>query len=196
MELNNSQNNNSRKYSALLVIVLASLAIFGVVGLIVIVELQPTNILTSTPSHTSSPSDQAGVVVSPPKDEIIVTSTSTVEPQPTKADIQTNSTKIIAPLLSFSESIGNDEIHTYVFQAAADTPLQITLETNYELLLKMQISDQNNDIIYENEFSRGVHEITFDPDVSGEYRITIKAEKGQGNYTISMAFATKAGSQA
>lgn len=150
--------------------------------------------LPSTSASTPSPSEQAGVIVSSPGDEIIVT--PTVEPRPTEASIQTNTTKIIAPLLSFSESIGNDNTHTYVFQAMAGTPLLITLQTNYELLLKVRVLDQSDSIIYENEFSRGIHEITFDPDLNGEYRITIVAEKGQGDYTISMAFVSEAGSQA
>lgn len=185
--MSESDVDRSRKYTAIMIIVLASLLLFGLIGLVAILTTQSNNSLTLNTSSISMTPDSPELDATPARDEIVVT--PTLEPLPTKPDVLTNSTQIIAPLLSFSESIESGETHNYLFQAVANTPLVIDFETTYDIHIQMLIVDRSDETVYEIELGRGLHEITFNPDVSSEYRIKIKAIQGKGGYTIGMAFA-------
>jgi len=178
--MNTSETNQYGKYTAITIVFLGSLLLIGLIGLFIVFMAQPDNELPTTSDDIAS---------TPFRDEIVRTPTH--EAGPTKANVETTSAHIIAPLLSFDEDIAMGDVHTYLFQAVADTPLLITLETTYDLRLKMQILDRGDDVVYETNLGRGVHETRFNPDVSGEYRIKIEPIKGQGRYTIRMDFAVE-----
>jgi hypothetical protein len=185
--------DRSRKYTAVTIVALGSLLLVGVVGLFIILTTQP-RVNTRPPDSEEGTAPATPTSLTPPaRDEVVVT--PTLEMAPTKADVETRSTQIIAPLLSFSERIATNDEHYYLFQAVADTPLLIKVETTFDMRLQMQIVDRGNNVLSDKELARGLHEIIFNPDFSGEYRIKLKAVEGQGEYTISMAFATKEGSQ-
>jgi hypothetical protein len=174
--------NQSRKYTAIAIVILGSLLLLGMIGLFV-------TLITQSPAPMQS-EDTSLVTRTIPgestRDEIIAI--PTLEPTPTEAEITVRSTRIIAPLLSFDERINSGEQLNYMFQAVANTPLIITLETSYDLQLQFHITDRHDTVIYEDILDRGLHEITFDPTLSGEYRIHVKSIEGQGEYTIRMDF--------
>jgi hypothetical protein len=186
-------NNQVRKYTAFTILILGLLLLATVVGLLLILPLREARENLNLEA-TSESDNVLGQMTLFPLDN------NDVEPTPSpplavQPGVETTSTQIIAPLLSFREMIEPWQTDRYLFQAAADVPLNVRLETTYDLRLKMQIVDEANNLLYDEEFSRGQHDITFRVRQTGEYRILITGLSGRGEYIISMAFATKPGKE-
>jgi flagellar basal body-associated protein FliL len=184
--MDSTNTKKTKTLEIVIILVLAFMALFAFMGLVVLLASQSMLDNPKKPLLNSlTPTHQDELVITP--DPINLTNTP---------NIQTHSTKIIAPLLSFSESINSQETHTYIFQAISDTSLIINLETNYDIKLQVQIVNKDNEPIYTQEVDRGKHEILFTPNESGEYSIKVICNEGQGDYNIGMIFAIKDGEKA
>jgi hypothetical protein len=189
-------NNQSRKYTAIAILILGSLLLVTVIGILLILSMQ-----RGAENHVVTETRESNGPIQPsptPDDNNDIE--SDVEPNPTPTStihpgITTDSTEIIAPLLFFSRLIEPSETDRYLFQAAADVPLTVKLETNFDLRLNVQIVDQDGVTLYEEEFGRGQHEITFRVRQTAEYRIIVTGVTGRGEYIIGMMFANEPGIQ-
>ncbi len=184
-------NDRSRKYTAATILILGFLLLVTVIGMLIVASLRANVDDRPLTETTESNSDEQMT-------ETPLSNNSNIEPTPSpplalRPSVEVSSTQVIAPLLSFNQMIESGETDRYLFQAAADVPLTVKLEIVHDLRLGMQIVDKDNTVLYDEEFDRGQHDITFHVRLTGDYRIILTSVSGQGEYIISMAFTTKPG---
>lgn len=194
-----SDNNQARKYAtAAAILILGSLLLFMVIGILLILSEQRgggERFVTET-AESNTPTQPVLTSESSPETDEIDEAEEDVAPTPTiriNSGVETGSTEIIAPLLSFNRMIEPGKTDRYLFQAAADVSLTVKLETNFDLRLNVRIIYQDDALLYEEEFGRGQHEITFRVRQTGEYRIVVTGVSSRGEYIIGMMLATEPG---
>ncbi|MCA9959302.1 MAG: hypothetical protein KC443_09730 [Anaerolineales bacterium] len=195
----NTSDTQSRKYTIIAVAIIASLFMMGFIGLYIL-QLSPRQAPIQHIQETSESLPQVTLSLQNEIDEEIESTntsdeieepkvTATITYTETLYPIKSNSIQIIAPLLSYSEEITPEQTYAYLFEAVVNAPLQITLETTYELRFEAEILDSKEKSMFKEEYGRGIHMITFTPEQSGEFIIRITGVSNTGIYNISMDFA-------
>lgn len=181
-------NERSKKFIAAIVMTAGALLLCSIIIFAAVVFFQ-------IPGKAGLTTPENGEIASATPQNIstlVPTLTGTVTPVQTpiatKNVIETETTEIIAPLLSYTKQLNTGDAHRYRFQGAAGIAFVITLATSSDFHFQMEIIDSSNEVIAKQEYERGTHEIRFTPEKNGEYIIQLIALEGAGSYTISMAF--------